>query len=249
MLVIFPFETEVYAGSGLDTEFVGHPLVNIIQGRKDRAIVRDPHTLLLLPGSRTMEVNRLLLPMLETALEMKKRHPDMKFVISAPREKIFKLCQHIYDKFKKINPELEVELVCGNTAYWQQRAGTGLAASGTVTVESAIAGLPLVVAYRLNWITLLVAGMLVKLYRGFFTMVNVIANKAVFEEFLQWHVNAKELSDALDQIIPGGKRREKVEQEMREVVDAISVGNDNPCRKAAQACVNYLETQDKKIIK
>ena len=64
-----------------------------------------------------------------------------------------------------------------------QVAAAGLAASGTVTVECALAGLPLVTGYKLNIFTLLLASVLVKLYRGFFTMVNIIANKEVFQEF------------------------------------------------------------------
>jgi lipid-A-disaccharide synthase len=248
MLVIFPFEPEVYAGTGLDTEFVGHPLVDIVQGRRDSSIERDPNTLLLLPGSRAMEVNRLLYPMLETAAVLKKQHPELKFVISVPREKIFKLCSGIIDKFRKKNPDApEIKIVCGDTAYWQQKAGTGLAASGTVTVESAIAGLPLVVAYKLNFITLLVASMVVRLYRGFFTMVNIIANKPVFEEFLQWHVNAKELSAAVERILPGGERRKQVEQEMQEVVDSISGGSEGACRKAAHTCLDFVEGERKKL--
>ncbi|MDD5599613.1 MAG: lipid-A-disaccharide synthase, partial [Victivallaceae bacterium] len=128
MLLIFPFETEVYSKVSLDTEFVGHPLVDIMRERRDPSIERDPHTLVLLPGSRFMEISRLLRPMLETAVEMKKRHPALKFAISAPREKALKHCEDIYRRFKRSHPDMpDMELTCGRTSYWQQRAGTGLA--------------------------------------------------------------------------------------------------------------------------
>ncbi|QSH40861.1 lipid-A-disaccharide synthase [Lentisphaerota bacterium ZTH] len=240
MLVIFPFETEVYKPSGLDTEFVGHPLVDIVRNRRDKSITRDPDTLLLLPGSRAMEVNRLLLPMLQTAETLYKRHPNLKFVISTPRPKVFKMCQRVLSDFRTTNPDApEFKLTCGDTPYWQQRAGTGLAASGTVTVESAIAGLPLVVAYKLNWLTLLVASMVVKLYRGFFTMVNIIANKEVFEEFLQWHVNSKELSQAVEKILPGGPKRARVESDINKVARQLSGGSEGALYKAAKACFEF----------
>ncbi|MDD5699193.1 MAG: lipid-A-disaccharide synthase [Victivallaceae bacterium] len=241
MLVIFPFEKDVYSRVRLETEFVGHPLVDIMRERRDPDIIRDPNLLLLLPGSRAMEINRLLLPMLETAMEMKKRHPYLNFVISAPREKVFRLCESIYNKFRRSHPDApEIELSCGRTAYWQQQAGTGLAASGTVTVECAIAGLPLVVVYKLNWFTLLAAAALVKLYRGFFTMVNIIADKEVFEEFLQWQVTAGKLADALERILPGGKRRTEVETEMRQMAAAISGSGLTAGDQAAKACVGFL---------
>ncbi len=244
MLVIFPFESEVYAGSGLETEFVGHPLVDIVRERSDPAIQRDPQTFLLLPGSRAMEVNRLLNSMLETATVLHVKHPELKFVISVPREKIFKRCQALYTRFKQSNPDVpEVQITQGDTPYWLQRAGTGLAASGTVTVEAAIAGLPLVVAYRLNWVTLVVAGILVRLYRGFFTMANIIANREIFEEFLQWRVNARELTAAVERILPGGGRRREVENEMQRVVDLLSGGSEGACRKAAITCLDFVRSQ------
>ncbi len=249
MLVIFPFEPEVYAGTGLDTVFVGHPLVDIVALRHDQSIERDPDTVLLLPGSRGMEISRLLQPMLETALLLSRKHPNLKFVISTPREKILNHCNEILEKFASahVREKLpEIKLVCGDTAYWQQKAGTGLAASGTVTVESAIAGLPLVVAYKLNFLTLLVAGMLVRLYRGFFTMVNIIADKQIFEEYLQWKASPGNLAAAVERILPGGERRQEVEEQMKDVVRMLSGGSEGACRKAALECFSFVMEESKR---
>jgi lipid-A-disaccharide synthase len=241
MLVIFPFETEVYSKVELDTEFVGHPLVDIMREQRDPSIVRDPNTLVLLPGSRSMEISRLLRPMLETAVEMKKRHPALKFAISAPREKTLKHCEEIYNKFKRSHPDTpDMELTSDKTSYWQQKAGTGLAASGTVTIECAIAGLPLVVVYKMNWLTIFAAYFLVTLYRGFFTMANIIANKEMFEEFLQHHVNVKELPDALERILPHGKRRKEVEADMEKMIESLSDEKVTALDHAAKACVEFL---------
>ena len=119
----------------------------------------------------------------------------------------------------------DVTILTGETAKYQQLAGTGLAASGTVTVESAIAGLPLVVVYRINWISLLIAAPFIKLFRGFFTMANVIADKMVFEEFLQHHVRQAELIPALERVLPGGERRSEVEQDMANIKKLLSPDN------------------------
>lgn len=241
MLVIFPFEEEVYEKVDLETEFVGHPLVDIMRQQHDPSIVRDPNTLVLLPGSRTMEISRLLRPMLETAVEMKKRHPTLKFVISATREKSLKHCEEIYSKFKASHPGTpEMELTSGKTSYWQQKAGTGLAASGSVTVECAIAGLPLVVVYKMNLFTILLAAVFVELYRGYFTMANIIANKTMFEEFLQYHVNVRELPDALERILPHGKRRKEVESDMKKMAQSLSDEKVSALDHAATACVEFL---------
>jgi len=239
MMVIFPFEPEVYASTKLDVEFVGHPLVEIINERNDASIVRDNETVLLLPGSRSMEINRLLVPMLETVLELSCRRPNLKFILSAPREKIFRHCADIIEKFRKSHPDMpEIKLTCGDTPYWQQRAGTGLAASGTVTVECALSGLPLVVVYKLNPISLLILGWMIKLFRGFFTMVNVIADKKVFEEFFQYKVKPQNLVPALERILPGGERRQEVEDDMKRVTEMIRGDLQGASNRAAEICLD-----------
>ena len=237
MLVIFPFEVDVYAGTGLRTEFVGHPLTDLVSGRRDPAITRDGSTFLLLPGSRRHEVERLLPPMLEVVRQLRLRHGELRFHLAAPREKIAAMCREIIAVFRRRHADLpEIELSVGDTGYWLQRAGTGLAASGTVTVECALAGLPLVVGYKLNFFTLLLASVLVKLYRGFFTMVNIIADRAVYQEFLQWRFRARELLPAVEAILPGGSRREEVEAGMNEVAALLKSGSDETAiRRAARA--------------
>ena len=238
MLVIFPFEVEVFARTPLRAEFVGHPLIDIVSERRDPAVVRERDMFLLLPGSRVMEINRLLDPMLDTVTCLAARHPELRFHLAAPREKIAVLCRERIGIYRKKHGGLpDIPVSCGDTGLWQQRAGTGLAASGTVTVESAIAGLPLVVGYRMNWITILLASLVVRLYRGYFTMVNIIANKTVFQEFLQHHFCAKELLGPVEAILPGGSRRREVEEEMAEVARLLSSGTGDAALQAAAACL------------
>ena len=244
MMVIFPFETEVYDHEKLDVSFVGHPLLEIVQERTDASIKRDENCFLLLPGSRAGEVGRLLEPMLDAVCELHKKHPQLYFVIASSREKMRKMCENIIEKYRKKHPELpEVKLSNESTAYYQQKAATGIAASGTVTVESAIAGLPLVVIYKMNFITVLIAAVLVKLYRGYFTMVNIIANKTVFEEFFQWKVCNKNLIPAIEKILPGGLRRQEVETQMTELVEMLSSRGRKPSLAAAEACIEVIENQ------
>ena len=238
MLVIFPFEEEVFAPTPLKATFVGHPLAEIVAGRRDPELKRDPDTFLLLPGSRKMEIDKLLVPMLDTISVLKTRHPELKFHLAAPREKIAGMCRKKIEKYRRSHPDCpEISISCGDTGVWMQRAGTGLAASGTVTVECALAGLPLVVGYKLNFFTLLVGMVLVKLYRGFFTMVNIIADREVFQEFLQWHFAPQELLPAIEAILPGGSRRAEVEAGMKEVSDALrNPNNTSVAARVAAEC-------------
>lgn len=242
MLVIFPFEVEVFEPTPLRAEFVGHPLIDLVAERRDPNITRDLNSFLLLPGSRTLEVKRLLPTMLASIAELAKKHPELHFHLSTPREKIAVLCRDIYAKFKKKNPDApELAISVGDTAQWQQRAGTGIAASGTVTVESAISGLPLVVGYRMGWGTVIVALVLVRLYRGFFTMVNIIANREVYPEFFQHKFSVANIVPAVEAFLPGGSRRAQVEADMQEVKELLSPKSSSAARQAALACYGAAE--------
>jgi lipid-A-disaccharide synthase len=218
MLVLFPFEVEVYRGTGLDVRFVGHPLIEIMDARREAGLVREPDTVLLLPGSRYGEIARLLTPMLETVRWLRARRPELRFVLAAPNEGIAARCRTRLAAAGETTVMIDV----GRTQHWMQRAGTGLAASGTVTVEAAILGLPLVVVYRVNPVTYRLGRWLVKI--PFFTMVNLVAGKRVYEEFLQGEVQAARLGPALAAILPGGPRRVEVTAGMIEAVSALGGG-------------------------
>jgi lipid-A-disaccharide synthase len=239
MLVIFPFEVETYAGTSLDVEFTGHPLVDIVRRRKDAKITRDDNLILLLPGSRQSEIKRIMPDMLATALRLHSANPKLKFAVSLNREQIYKNCIDIFEKFKAANKEMpDIEFYCGQTEILLQKASAGLAASGTITVECAIAGLPLVVVYRLNPLTYWIAKMLVSL--PYFTMVNIIMEELVFREFLQEAVNDKTLSSALLEILPGGARHNYIERKMREFTKKISPKSSDAADNAARTILKII---------
>ena len=245
LVVIFPFEEEVWAGSGLETHFGGHPLIEIVRERTDPALKRDPNHVLILPGSRGSETSRLLEPFLKTVLILHKRHPELYFTISLPREKTYQDVLKGLDEFTRKHPEMQdvrIEVKCGDTPRAVQVCTAGLAASGTVTVECAIAGLPLVVAYRLNYITFIFAILIIrKLFRNAFTMVDIILNRKAFEEFLQFQVRPAVLAAAMERILPGGSRRAEVERDMAELRRLLAPGSENATANAARYLLSTIE--------
>ena len=242
LIVIFPFETEVWADSGLETHFDGHPLIEIVRERIDPALKRDPNHVLILPGSRGHETSQLLEPFLKTVLILHERHPELYFTISLPREQTYQDVLRGLDQFTRHHPEMQdvrIDVKKGDTPRAIQVCTAGLAASGTVTVECAIAGLPLVVAYKLNSITFLFALLIVrKLFRNAFTMVNIILNRKSFEEFLQYQVRPHDMADALERILPGGSRRAEVEQDMEELRHMLAPGSTNATANAARHLIS-----------
>ena len=109
-------------------------------------------------------------------------------------------------------------------------------------MECAIAGLPLVVAYRLNPVTYLLAGILIgKLFRNAFAMPNIILDRKIFEEYLQFQVRPKALADAMERILPGGSRRQEVETGMEEMTRELSCGVTGAGVNAARCIMDVIE--------
>lgn len=233
MLVIFPFESDVFTNTELDIDFVGHPLVEILaEEKKQLPQSRNPGLGLLLPGSRDNEVKRLLPPLLATARDLSSRHPGLRFVIPATSDNIFDYVNdYLKNNQRDFAEDVDIEVRREPARTWLGRADFGLAASGTVTVEAAIMRLPLVVVYKLNPITFWLGQRLVNV--PYFTMVNLVADKLVYEEYLQDDVQPAVLVPALEKIMRDGERRAMVEEQMQEVLDKLS-SKKGACRAAAE---------------
>jgi lipid-A-disaccharide synthase len=219
LLCIFPFEPPHFADTGLEVRFVGHPLLEILAEAREAAAVRDPDLVLLLPGSRRGELERLLPRLLQSAAALRRRQPRLRFVMPLPRPALVEVARRC---LHEADPELAaaVSIDVGRTRHWMQVAVAGLATSGTVTMEAAILGLPLVSVYRVSWLTYCLGRLLIHGIR-FFTIVNLVADREVFEEFLQGEVRVGRLVPALEAILPGGARREAVLQGMADAVAAL----------------------------
>ena len=120
-----------------------------------------------------------------------------------------------------------IEISVGNTRDLMTRASCGIAASGTVTVEAAILGLPLVVTYKVNWLSYQLAKRLVKL--PYITIANLVTGKGVYEEILQYDAVPEKLAPALARILPGGDRRDEVLDGIKECVSLL--GGESPVSK------------------
>lgn len=233
MLVIFPFEVELYEKAGLPSEFVGHPLLELLRPWRENPPPRDENLVLLLPGSRFSEVDRLLGPLLATAAELARRRPGLRFVVPTPRERVRERVLAIIREQRASLGGLAVDVACGDTPDWMARASAGIAASGTVTVQAAMLGLPLVVVYRVNPLSYCMLRRLVKIPH--FTMVNLVGGKLIYEEFLQGDVAPQVLVPALERILPGGARRAEVEAGMKLAVALL--GEDRAASDTAAAAI------------
>lgn len=197
MLVILPFEQAFYKKYGVETVFVGHPLLDAIQGMTDTLREKfDKPVIALLPGSRRQEVQRILPVMLETSADF----PAFDFVIAGTTT----LPDDFYKPFLDRYPG--VRLLKGQTYPLLQHATAALVKSGTSTLETALFGVPQVVCYSGNPVSYFIARRLVNV--KYISLVNLIMDAPLVRELIQNDLNKKNLSGALTEILDPEKSKE-----------------------------------------
>jgi lipid-A-disaccharide synthase len=192
MLVIFPFEEEIYRKAGVDVEFVGHPLIDMVRATKSKATFcrsynLDPQKpiIALLPGSRRKEV-RYILPTLCQAVEkIALRKPDAQFVLPmAPG-----LDRGFIESFVKERP---ITIVADETYNALRYSRAAIVASGTATLETALLGTPEVIVYRISRATWFLGKFLLKV--RLFGIVNIILGEEVVPELFQDKMTSEEVT-------------------------------------------------------
>jgi len=209
LMVIFPFETEVFQHTGLHVDFIGHPLVEELQKIKAGTLLPLPwksaKKIALLPGSRKQEIEHILPVLLETARELHQRDPTIGFVVAVPvrqRQRVEKLMKTFRDL-----PD-ELYLVAGQTREVLRQAGVALVASGTATLESALLGCPTLVVYKTAPLNYWLGRMLIRV--PWLGIVNIVAGHEVCPEFIQQRARPGLLAPAALALMKKGPVREKM---------------------------------------
>jgi lipid-A-disaccharide synthase len=192
MLVIFPFEEEVYRKAGVDVEFVGHPLVDTVRATKSKeefcaTYKLDPRkpVLALLPGSRPKEVRFILPTLCEAATLIRQRKPDTQFVLPMASGLQRKLIEDLIE-------DQPIKIVTNDTYNAVRYARAAIVASGTATLETALLGTPEVIVYRISRASWLLGKALLKV--RLFGIVNIILGEEVVPELFQERMTPEEVS-------------------------------------------------------
>jgi lipid-A-disaccharide synthase len=239
MVVLFPFEVPLYEAVGVDVEWVGHPLLDIVKPTlsKERAFQQfglDPNrrTIGLLPGSRIHEIERLLPPLLASAHLLQEEIPDLQFVIPlAPG-----LPKTLLSPWMK-NISVPVKVVEGFTYDVMNLSELLIAASGTVTLEGAILGKPMIIIYKVSLLSSWVARALVRL--DHIGLVNLVAEKEIAPELLQRDVNPQRISDEALRILRDPILSRKMAESMKEVRQKL--GEPGAAQRAARTVLSLMK--------
>jgi len=199
IVTIFPFEPPLYERYDGNAVYVGHPLVDLVPPADSTP---DPNLVALLPGSRSQEIARLLPRFLAAAEIIRRRRPATTFAIPrahtvAPSMLTEHLARH---------PDLPVAVVDDDTAAVLHRSRAALAASGTVTLEAAIIGTPMVVAYAVNLLSALVFRWFV--HPPHVGLPNIVAGRTVCPELLQDDATPERLAETLLPLVDDGPTRQ-----------------------------------------
>ena len=238
MIVIFKFEQEFYRKHGIEADFVGHPLLDIVKPTMTKEEFQDRFqlpqaktTIALLPGSRKQEIENILPVMLKTSALIQNKIKDVRFVIAkAPQ-----VDQDIYERICR-GFDIKLKIVEGKTYDWLNIADFCLVCSGTATLETTIMQKPFVVVYKMGLLNYLLYRPQVKVpYIG---MVNIVAGKKIVPEFIQFHACPKEICQQVLKIISQNSAMERMKIELSQIKS--SLGENGASSRAANIILNYL---------
>jgi lipid-A-disaccharide synthase len=240
LLALLPFEPPYFEKEGLGCTFVGHPAVeDAIFGdagrfRTDHDIPEGKRIVLLLPGSRNGELDRLLPLFIECAQRLDRQIDNLFFVVPT----LPHLAVRVHESMKDSGlPHAVVETMAEKADAFA--AGyAALAASGTVALELGLARIPSVIAYRASAITAFIAYRLVKL--DHVSLINLIAGRAVMPEFLQEKATAGAITDAMAEIISSQDARAKQLKGFEEAMALLRPAAGSPSERAAETVLAIL---------
>jgi lipid-A-disaccharide synthase len=238
LLAIFPFEKQVFAGTPLKVDFVGHPLVDEMHEALKQPLAPLPWSgdpkIAILPGSRRQEIERILPALCGAAALVEARRPDASFIIPTPSAEATRTVRAVLGALPRRPSRLEV--VEGETRQVLRQAGASLVTSGTATLESALLDCPTVVVYKASALTYFLAKLLVRL--DHIGIVNVIANRRICPEFIQADATPENLSAALLPLIENAQARAEMRRGFEEVRTLLGAGG--AAERAAELVLEEL---------
>ena len=238
MYIIFPFEVDFYKKHGITVEYRGNPLLDETEKklaafgsrkevRKSLGLDNKP-VIALLAGSRRSEVRNILPPMLKAV-----RHfPGYQFVLAGVRN----LPDEMY---QKLIGDYPVKLVKDKTYEILYISEAALVKSGTATLETALLGIPEIVCFRGDVVSMIIAWIVIKV--KYISLVNLIAGYEAVKELIQFSLNEKKLVSELKAILPGGQKRDKILEDYYKIREIL--GPAGASERVAEDMVRILKSE------
>ncbi len=239
MAVIFPFEAPFYQKAGVPVSFVGHPLYDLVRVSLDRdqaaasfGLAPSRRIIGIFPGSRRSEIRRLLPTIAGAARLLKGRFPEARFVLP--------IASTLTEE--DVLPELraaglDVTITHERIHDLIRACDAIISVSGTVTLEIALVGTPMVVIYRLAPITYQLAKLLVRVKN--IALCNIVAGETVVRELIQEQANPRAIAEEIASILEDRSYGDSIRQRLATVRDRLECGGAS--RNTARLVLNMLE--------
>lgn len=235
LFTIIPFETEFYKKYNYDVEFVGHPLLDVVNENavmsRENFLMKynlpDKKFIAVLPGSRMQELKNILPVMMSVS----KYFRDYHFVIAG----ISRFPTDIYERYVSEN----VSVVYDDTYSVLRHSETGIIKSGTSTMEAALFGLPQVVCYKGGELSYRIARLLVRNIK-YICMVNLIMEREVVKELIQNDFNEKNLKTELEKLLTDKEYTDKIKSEYVQMKEKL--GGAGASKRLAEKIYSLLKT-------
>jgi len=248
MLTLFPFEAAFYAAQArhrVAVKFVGHPLADMLvpePGQDARAALRarldlpeHAEVIALMPGSRVSELRYLAEPFVRTAAWCARRRPGLYFV--APQAT--PVTRALFDQaLARHAPDLPVRVLDGGAHDALRAADVVLLASGTATLEALLLHTPMVVAYRMAWLTAHIARRLLR--TPYYSLPNLLAGRRIVAEYTQDDVTPEQLGPALLQFLEQAHTAVALRAELAALSDTLRQGGASA--QAARAVLKIVSS-------
>ncbi len=232
MIVLFPFEKEMYAQNNVDAEFVGHPLVNKISNynflSKEELITKysldtTKEILLLLPGSRKQELEKIFPASIEAAEKLSEKF-NLQTVIAGAEN----IDESYFNRYKN---RFNFKVIKGDTYSLLKNAKFAIVKSGTSTLEAGIIGTPFIVVYATSFLTYKIGKKLVKINN--IALANIVAGKTIVEELIQDDVNPDTIYERSMKIINDEEKYNLLKKNLTVIKNKLKT-EGNPSKKAAE---------------
>jgi lipid-A-disaccharide synthase len=243
MAVIFPFEADFYREKGVPVAYVGHPLMETLPPLPPRASLLkkwglDPRrfTLALLPGSRASEIERHLPLMLLSAALIHQAIPETQFLLPLASTAPGELVGELVEKFG----DLGLKIISGQSYQALAAAHLAVVASGTATVEAALAGTPMVIVYRISPLSYRVGERLIRVEHV--GMANLLAEERLFPELLQEDLTPERLAREVLSLVGDRKRLQIMRLGLARVIERL--GGPGASRRAARVALEIMAEKE-----
>lgn len=236
MIVVFPFEEKMYREAGVNVEFVGHPIIEVIQNYqfqpkedffKSFSLNPNKKLLIIFPGSRKQEVKKIL-PVIIDAVQLLKKEFDLNVAISG----VSSIDLSLYRQFVSE----DIPVIFDKNYELMKYADVGIIKSGTSTLEATLFQLPFVVVYKTSYLSYLIGKKLIQIDK--ISLANIVVGERIVEELIQKECNSKNIYEEVKSLIIDEEKRSSMKSKMERIKNLL--GETGASERAAKIILSEI---------